>query len=61
MVRPLKQHFKAVLIFLGDEMAEAVKSPSFDDPKLDLLTHHMTFRKKNSGRLVSIFLMSFMQ
>jgi hypothetical protein len=49
----------ALLISSDAEMAEAVKNPSFDDPKPDLLTHHIEFRKKNSGRLVSKFLLSF--
>jgi hypothetical protein len=41
-------------------MREAAANPSFDDG-LDLLTQHMAFRKRNSGRLVSRFLLSFME
>ena len=43
---------------LGDKIAEAAEDLSFD-PIPDLLTHHIAFRKRNSGRLVSKFLRSF--
>jgi len=47
-----------VLIFAGKEIEEISEPPSFDAGK-DLLTQHMVFRKRNSGRLVSKFLKSF--
>lgn len=48
-----------ILINLGDEIDRIAENPDFD-PMPDLLTHHMVFRKRNSGRLVSKFLKSFM-
>jgi hypothetical protein len=48
-----------MLIISVDDISKAVENPAFD-PKPDLLTHHMAFRKRNSGRLVSKFLKSFM-
>jgi hypothetical protein len=49
-----------MLINLGDEIDSRIaENPNFD-PNHDLLTNHMAFRKRNSGRLVSKFLKSFM-
>jgi hypothetical protein len=50
----------AMLIKLDDDITRAAEGLTFD-PTPDLLTHHMDFRKRNSGRLVSKFLKSFMQ
>ena len=49
----------AVLIISVDDISKAAENPVFD-PTPDLLTHHMVFRERNSGRLVSKFLKSFM-
>jgi hypothetical protein len=61
----MKRHGKQVgnnseirLTFLEKDIAQRAKDPSFESVP-DLLTHHMAFRKTNSGRLLSKFLMSF--
>lgn len=49
-----------MLIIAGNDISRAAaENPAFDSTP-DLLTHHMAFRKRNSGRLVSKFLKSFM-
>jgi hypothetical protein len=61
MVKMFRVKYGTVmLINLGGEIDNrTAENPTFD-PKPDLLTNHMTFRKRNSGRLVSKFLKSFM-
>jgi hypothetical protein len=47
-----------------NEIGYRVKEPSLDynpDDLSDLLARHLTFREKNSGKLVSRFLLSFFQ
>lgn len=61
----MKRHGKQIvneygmrLIFLDEDIIQRARNPSFDSVP-DLLTHHMAFRKRNSGRLLAKFLLSF--
>jgi hypothetical protein len=47
------------LIFAGGDIKERSKNPTFNRHS-DLLTDHMAFRKRNSGRLVAKFLLGFL-
>jgi hypothetical protein len=61
----MKRHGKQIVIyskmrlmFVDKDITQRAGNPSFKSVS-DLLTHHMAFRKRNSGRLLSKFLMSF--
>jgi hypothetical protein len=50
--------YRMRLIFLDKDITQRARNPSFESVP-DLLTHHMAFRKRNSGRLLAKFLSSF--